>query len=218
VVAAPPHHRRQDQPVAPPGRRGPAFVGLTGSIAAGKTEALAAFRRLGAATLSSDEIAHELLDEPQVRARLVDRWGEEVVVDGRVARDRVGEIVFARPEELAWLESVLHPLVGRRVAAWRAELAPGTALAVVEVPLLFESGLEAAFDATVCVVAADRRRAERASARGTGLLEARSGRQLPQEEKAARATHVIHNDGTLAELEGEVARLMPALGTGGGAR
>ena len=103
----------------------------------------------------------------------------------------VGEIVFERPEELAWLESVLHPLVGRRVADWRAELPPDTPLAVVEVPLLFETGLEAAFDATVCVIAADGIRARRAGERGTELLEGRSDRQLSQEEKAARATHVI---------------------------
>ncbi len=210
---APPHRPRQQQPVTSPAGSAPPFVGLTGAIAAGKSEALAAFGRLGAATLSSDEITHELLDEPGVRARLVDRWGEGVVADGRIARDRVGEIVFARPEELAWLESVLHPLVGHRVAGWRAGLAPLTSLAVVEVPLLFEAGLETAFDATVCVVAADRTRAERAGERGTELFEDRSERQLSQEEKAARATHVIHNDGSLAELEQEVARLMPALAT-----
>jgi dephospho-CoA kinase len=211
-------HRQQDQPVASLGGSAPAFIGLTGAVAAGKSEALAAFGRLGAATLSSDEITHELLDDPAVRARLVDRWGARVVTDDQLARDRVGEIVFARPEELAWLESVLHPLVGRRVASWRLKLAPETPLAVVEVPLLFEAGLEAAFDATVCVVAADPTRVERAGARGTELLEGRSDRQLSQEEKAARATHVIRNDGSLVELEQRVARLMPALaGAKGGA-
>ena len=78
-------------------------------------------------------------------------------------------------------------------------------------PLLFEAGMESAFDATVCVVAEDSTRAERAGARGTGLLEGRSDRQLSQEEKAARATHLIRNDGSLAELEDEVARLMQEL-------
>ena len=211
-----PPHRRHQQPVASPGGSAPAFIGLTGAIAAGKSETLAAFGRLGAATLSSDEITHELLDDAEVRARLVDRWGEGVIADRGIARDRVGEIVFTRPRELVWLESVLHPLVGHRVAGWRAGLAPRTPLAVVEVPLLFEAGLEAAFDATVCVIAADRTRAERAGERGTELFDDRNERQLSQREKAARATHVIRNDGSLAELEREVARLMPVLATSAG--
>ena len=189
----------------------PPFVGLTGGIAAGKSEALAAFERLGAATLSSDAVAHELVDAPDVRARLIERWGDEVVVEGPDARNRIGAIVFERPEELAWLESLLHPLVGDRVSEWWKALPPGMPLAVVEVPLLFETGLDAAFDATVCLVAEDGIRARRAGHRGTALLEGRSGRQLSQEEKAARATHVIRNDGSLAELQEQVARLMPVL-------
>ena len=141
----------------------------------------------------------------------MERWGEAVLVEGQVERARVGEIVFGRPDELAWLESVLHPLVGARIVEWRQSLPAETSLAVVEVPLLFETGMERAFDATVCVVADDSIRAARAGARGTELLEGRSGRQLSQEEKAARATHVISNDGSLAELEEHVAQLMPAL-------
>jgi dephospho-CoA kinase len=189
----------------------PPFVGLTGGIAAGKSEALAAFARLGAATLSTDAVVHQLLGAPDVRDRLVERWGDQVLADGGVERGRVGAIVFGRPDELAWLESVLHPLVGERTAAWRQSLPAETPLAVVEVPLLFETGMEGAFDATVCVVADDSTRAARAGDRGMELLEGRSGRQLSQEEKADRATYVIHNDGSLAELEDRIARLMPEL-------
>jgi dephospho-CoA kinase len=200
--------------VAPPpdiNRAPPVFVGLTGAVAAGKSEALAAFARLGAATLSTDAVTHELLGRAAVRERLVERWGEQVVAGGQVERARVGEIVFVRSDELAWLESVLHPLVGARIVEWRQSLPAGTSVAVVEVPLLFETGMENAFDATVCVVADDSVRAARAGDRGTELLEGRSGRQLSQDEKAARATHVISNDGSLAELEERVARLMPEL-------
>jgi dephospho-CoA kinase len=206
-------HRQQSEVDPTPGRSEPAFIGLTGGIAAGKSETLAAFERLGAATLSTDAVTHELLGTREVGARLVERWGDEVMVDGAAARDRIGAIVFERPDELAWLESVLHPLVGRRIVEWRQGLAPDTSLAVVEVPLLFEAGLEAAFDATVCVVAPDELRRTRAGDRGTELLEGRSDRQLSQEEKAARATHVITNDGSLADLEAQVARLAPALAT-----
>jgi len=210
-VDSPRHHRQQDQPVASPDGSAPAFVGLTGGIAAGKSEALAAFARLGAATLSTDAVTHELLDAPEVRDRLVERWGDQVLADGGVERGRVSAIVFGRPAELAWLESVLHPLVGERIARWRQSLPAETPLAVVEVPLLFETGIEDAFDATVCVVADDATRAARAGNRGMELLEGRSGRQLAQDEKADRATHVITNDGSLAELEDRIAGLMPAL-------
>jgi dephospho-CoA kinase len=200
--------------VAPPpdiNRHQPVFVGLTGAVASGKSEALAAFARLGAAALSSDAVTHELLGTSEVRERLVERWGEAVLADGHLERERVSEIVFGRPDELAWLESVLHPLVGERIVEWRQSLPAETPLAVVEVPLLFETGMEGAFDATVCVVADDSTRAARAGKRGTELLEGRSSRQLSRDEKAARATYVISNDGSLAEFEDQVARLMPAL-------
>ena len=197
----------------PPDNDRPAFVGLTGSLAAGKSEVLAAFARLGAATLSSDAVTHELLGTAEVRERLLERWGEAVLVDGQLERAKIGEIVFARPDELAWLESVLHPLVGARIVEWRQSQPAGTPLTVVEVPLLFEAGMEGAFDATVCVVADDSVRAARAGDRGTELLEGRSARQLSQDEKAARATHVISNNGSLSELSEQVARLMPELAT-----
>ena len=140
----------------------PPFVGLTGGIAAGKSEALAAFGRLGAATLSTDAVVHDLLEDPSVRDQLLERWGGEVVPGGIVDRGRVGAIVFDSTEELAWLESLLHPLVGGRVVEWRNGLAPEVELAVVEVPLLFETSMEDAFDATVAVIAADETRARRA--------------------------------------------------------
>jgi dephospho-CoA kinase len=146
-----------------------------------------------------------------VKSRLLERWGGEVVAEGAVDRGRVGAIVFDSTEELAWLESLLHPLVGERVVEWREELSPDVEVAVVEVPLLFETAMQDAFDATVAVIAADEARARRAGLRGTDLLEGRSDRQLPQAEKADRATHVIVNDGSLDELERQVAALMERL-------
>ena len=184
---------------------------MTGGLAAGKSEALAAFGRLSAATLSSDTVVHELLEDPQVRDQLLERWGGEVVAAGTVDRGQVGAIVFDSTEELAWLESLLHPLVGERVGEWRAALDPGVELAVVEVPLLFETCMEDAFDATVAVVADDETRAARAGLRGTEMLEARTGRQLPQIEKASRADYVIANDGSLEELERQISALTELL-------
>lgn len=184
------------------------LIGLTGGIAAGKSVALEALARLGAETLSTDAIVHELLGSERVRDLVVGRWGERVAPGGTVERAAIGAIVFADPAELAWLESVLHPLVGERSADWRASLPPDTRLAVLEVPLLFETGMEDLFDATISVVADDRNRAERADARGTGDLAAREQRQLSQEEKAARSTYVVRNDGTVEELEAELAAVL----------
>ena len=189
----------------------PVFIGLSGAIASGKSEALAALGRLGAATLSTDAVTHELLDEPATLARLVERWGPDVGEGGRVDRAKVGEIVFADADELRWLESLLHPLVGERVVSWREQLNAGTELAVVEVPLLFEAGMEPFFDATLVIAAGDERRERWAGERGTAGLEGRSGRQLTEDEKAARATFVVRNDGDLADLEAALRELWPRL-------
>jgi dephospho-CoA kinase len=184
------------------------FIGLTGAIASGKSEALAALGRLGAATLSSDAVVHDLLASERVRDLLVGRWGAEVAPAGQVDRARVSRIVFERPEDLQWLEATLHPLVAEEMIAWRAGLPDSTRVAVVEVPLLFETDLDGAFDATITVVAPDEVRVERAGARGTVDLERRAARQLPQEEKAARADYVVANDGTLDDLERALAAVV----------
>lgn len=189
----------------------PLTIGLTGGIAAGKSEALAAFGRLGAATLSSDAVVHELLDAEPLRGRLIERWGEEIVADEEIDRARVGEIVFADPEQLSWLESQIHPLVREQTAAWLSSLPAGTEVAVVEVPLLFEAGSDGVFDTTVAVVTADELRRQRAERRGHALVGEREARQLSQTEKASRAEHVIENDGSLEDLERALSALIARL-------
>lgn len=191
----------------------PLLIGLTGGIAAGKSEALAAFGRLGAATISSDAVVHELLDSAQVRDRLSERWGVGIAPDGAIDRNRVGEIVFERPEELAWLEAELHPRVGERIDAWRRSLDSGTEFAVVEVPLLFETAMADAFDVTVAVIADDETRRRRAEERGHALIEERAARQLEQDEKAKRADHVVRNEGSVEDLERELSELLAKLGS-----
>lgn len=189
----------------------PLTIGLTGGIAAGKSESLAAFERLGAATISSDAVVHELLDSEPLLGRLTERWGEDIAPEGRVDRSKVGEVVFAEPEELKWLESQIHPLVGERIGEWLGSLAEETKIAVVEVPLLFEGEMAPVFDTTLAVVTADEVRRARAEARGHILVGEREARQLGQEEKAARAEHVIENDGTLEELERRLSALVAKL-------
>ena len=189
----------------------PLTIGLTGGIAAGKSEALAAFRRLGAATLSSDAVVHELLETEPLRGRLIERWGPEVAPPEGVDRARIGEIVFADPDQLAWLEGQIHPLVGKRTKAWLASLPADTEVAVVEVPLLFEAGRDDDFDTTVSVVAREDVRRERAEARGHALVDERQARQLSQTEKAARAEHVVENDGSVEDLERTLSALIERL-------
>ncbi|MDQ3726222.1 MAG: dephospho-CoA kinase [Actinomycetota bacterium] len=189
----------------------PLKIGLTGGIAAGKSEALKAFARLGAATLSSDAVVHELLEGEPLRGRLVERWGPEVSGPEGVNRAKIGEIVFADPEQLTWLEAQIHPLVQERTANWLMSLPERTEAAVVEVPLLFEAGSDKAFDTTVAIVTADEVRRERAAARGHALVDEREARQLPQGEKAERAEHVIANDGSIEDLERELSALLAKL-------
>ena len=192
----------------------PPFVGLTGGIGAGKSEALAALSRLGAATISSDQVVHDLYQDPEVIDLVVERWGPDVAPEGRVDRSAVARHAFASDEERGWLEQLLWPRVGERVAEWRREqsaLDPPPVALVVETPLLFEAGLERNYDATIAVVADETVRADRAGARGHAALDERTARQLPQAEKAARATFAVENSGTLRELEQELSAVLAKL-------
>jgi dephospho-CoA kinase len=189
----------------------PLKIGLTGGIAAGKSEALKAFGRLGAATLSSDAVVHELLESAPLRERLAQRWGPEVIAEEGINRAKIGEIVFADPEELSWLEEQIHPLVQEQTTRWLLSLPADTEVAVVEVPLLFEAGSDKAFDTTVAVVTDDEVRRRRAAARGHALVDEREARQLTQPEKAARAEHVVENDGSVEDLERALSAVLEKL-------
>jgi dephospho-CoA kinase len=190
------------------------FVGLTGGLGAGKSTALAALERLGAATISSDAIVHELYEGELLRDAVVERWGLEVAPDGVVDRSAVAQRAFANPQDRQWLEAQVWPLVGARVAGWleQARAAdPAPRAAVVEVPLLFEAGLEGAYDATIAVISEESIRAKRAAARGHALVDERAARQLSQDEKARRATFVVHNDGTEEDLEHRLSAVLDKL-------
>jgi dephospho-CoA kinase len=145
---------------------------------------------------------------------VVKRWGQEMAPGGAVDRAAIARRAFATDADRAWLESVIWPKVGERIAEWRAIEStrdrPPAAL-VVEVPLLFESGMDAAFDATIAIVADDGVRAERAAARGHEAVDERTARQLGQEEKAQRATYAVHNSGSLEELEQKLSAVLGKL-------
>ena len=190
------------------------FVGLTGGLGAGKSEALRALGELGAATLSTDAVVHELLGGDELREIVVARLGPEVARDSRLDRSLIADRVFGDEQTRAWLEGELWPRVGRRMAEWRQEveaLDPAPRAAVVEVPLLFESGMEAVFDATIAVVADESLREERAAARGHAAVAERTGRQLSQAEKAQRADFEVRNDGSLDALRETLSRVLARL-------
>jgi dephospho-CoA kinase len=190
------------------------FVGLTGGIGAGKSEALAALERLGAATLSTDAVVHELYADPEVRDAVVERWGPGVAPDGVVDRSAVASHAFADADERGFLEGLLWPRVGRRMAEWRERESarePAPAALVIEVPLLFESGMDHGWDATIAIVADEEIRRERAAARGHQSIDERTARQLTQEEKAARATFAVANSGTIADLESRLSDVLAKL-------
>ena len=187
-------------------------VAVTGGIGAGKSEALRAFARHGAAVISSDEIVHRLLrEDPEVKRAIVERLGESVLgADGEIDRARVGELVFGDPDALRWLEGLLHPRVSATYLRWREELAglpDPPAVCVTEVPLLYEVGAEKHFDAVVVVTASPRVRVSR----HIRPMHAREQRLLPDEEKAARADFTYVNDGPLADLDAFVSDVVDRL-------
>lgn len=190
------------------------FVGLTGGIGAGKSTALEALERLGAATLSTDRVVHELYDDPAVREEVAARFGSGVLTDGAVDRAALAREAFSTSEGRQWLEALLWPRVGERMIAWRQALEsaePRPRAAIVEVPLLFESGMDAAFDATIAVIAEEATREARAAARGHAALAERGARQLSQTEKSERATYTVHNDATPEELESKLSAILDML-------
>ncbi len=188
----------------------PLAVAITGGIGAGKSAALEAFARHGAATRSSDEIVHGLLrSDPDVRRELVERFGPEVIGSDGVDRAEVARIVFNDPEQLDWLEELLHPRVVQDHSAWREQLAEGPdppAVTVTEVPLLYETGGNVRFDVVVVITAPPDVRAGRRP-----IADGRERRLLPEEEKIRLADYAYVNDGTLAELDAFVAGVMADL-------
>ncbi len=190
------------------------FVGLTGGIGSGKSTALAALKRLGAATLSTDAVVHELYGSDAVRDAVIERFGPDVAPGGVIDRSVLAQRAFSDPEQRGWLEGLLWPLVGERMWQWRSEveaLPQPPRAAVVEVPLLFEGGMESGFDATIAVIADESVRQARADARGHAAVAERSSRQLSQQEKAARSTYVIDNDGSEADLESKLSGVLDML-------
>jgi len=193
----------------------PVAVAITGGIGAGKSEALRAFARHGAATVSSDEIVHHLLRRPEVRDAVVARMGLGIVSpeDGEIDRGALATVVFNDRDALAWLEELLHPLVAAEYLQWRdqvAELPDAPKVTVTEVPLLYESGSETRFDKVVLITAPSKLR----QARSLVATEDRERRLIDDREKAKRADYAFANTGSLEELDAFVGSVMHDLTSG----
>jgi dephospho-CoA kinase len=189
------------------------MVGLTGGIGCGKSTAAARFAELGFRRLDADQVVRdELLPNAEVAEAIRAKLGDAMLAsDGTVRRDRVAEKVFKDPAALAWLEDLLHP---RLLARWReiVGVAQGTAF-IVEVPLLFEKGLENWFDFTICVTTDYASQLRRLELRGIPPEQAREriSQQLPLARKCELADHVLLNDGTPEFLREQVDALAARL-------
>lgn len=188
-------------------------LGLTGSIATGKSTALAAFANLGIPTFSSDAAVHELYAGEAVP--LVDALFPGVGVSGTIDRAELSRRLLARPERLAELEAVVHPLVRACIARFLAEAeGSGADMAVVDIPLLYEGGHDWGLDAVVVTIvdpAEQRRRALARPGMTVEKLEAILARQMPQADKERRADYILDTGSSIAQTQRDVADLVKRL-------
>ncbi len=196
--------------------RRPFFLGLTGSIGAGKSTVSRLLRERGFAVLDADQVAREVSDFPDTLNELREAFGEEIIRNGRLDRARLGSLIFQDPAARVRLNAIIHPRVRREMKRLQEELvAQGTPIVVQDIPLLFENGLDTLFDATLLVDAPFLLRARRVMARDNTDLQAVAARdraQMPSEEKRGRATITLDNDGDLSHLERQLDAALLKLG------
>jgi len=217
-----------DEDGASRGRR-PLRVGLTGNIGSGKSSVARLLRDHGAAVIDSDVLARQATEDPAVLERIAEELGRDLVVEGedgpRLDRARTAALVFSDARALDTLNGIVHPWVRRRSVELERELTAGDRpppVIVLDIPLLYENGLEAGLDAVVVVTAplekrlarvVDRsgRASQTSSAAARSDAAARDAAQMPLEEKAARADFVVDNSGSLEDLREATARLWAGL-------
>ena len=190
--------------------------GLTGGVGMGKSTAAQFLSARGVSVVDTDELAHQLVEPGQpALAEIQDLFGKSIVAsDGRLRRDEVARLVFADAAARRKLEAVLHP---RILQAWLAQIEvwrqAGRPLAVVVIPLLFETQAESYFEKIICVACSPAAQRERLAARGWSAdqIRDRIAAQLPVEQKIARAHYVIWTDGTRQTSEEQTARILARL-------
>ena|ERR1700722_360204 len=192
------------------------LCGLTGGIGMGKSTAAGFFQTSGAQVVDTDKIARQLVEpgQPAV-AEIETAFGKNVIApDGQLRRDELARIVFAGSGARKKLEAILHPRIRERWLAqienWRGEDCP---LAVVVIPLLFETQAESRFDKIICAACSEKSQRERLRARGwpPEQIGQRIAAQMPAEEKIARSHFVIWTEGDLRNHEQQIGRILAKL-------
>jgi dephospho-CoA kinase len=185
-------------------------IALTGGIATGKSYVLDRFRAHGVPCIDADMLAHGVMAPgTEATAAIAERFGQEILdVDGSVNRRRLGPIVFADASARRELEAIVHPAVYRAIAASLRgfERLGGYPFAVVDVPLLYETGHAHEFTKVIATTCARETQIARLVERGLTIEEAvqRLAAQLPSDEKEGRADYVIRTDGSFADTDAQV--------------
>lgn len=198
-------------------QRRPRLIGLTGNIGSGKSTVAQLLAAKGAAVIDADALARQATEDPAVLAAIAQQLGEDLIREGKLDRAATAQRVFADPEARERLNGIVHPWVRRAMAARiDALLAASTPppVIVLDIPLLYEGGLERTVDAVIVVNAGLPTRLARLTARGllsADDVRARDAAQLPLAEKVRRADFVIDNEGDLDALAAQVDRLWPLL-------
>jgi len=189
------------------------ILGLTGGIGCGKSRAVSLMAERGVPTICSDAISRRLTGVGGVACpRVAETFGKEFVgSDGAVCRPALATLVFSDPEKRAQLNAIIHPLVR---AEWqefiRLHREAGTPVAVVDIPLLFETGAELFFDAVVSVGACADTQRQRLEQRGwtPGQIASRIASQWSVARKCQSARFVLWNDGSIGSLMAQIERLL----------
>jgi len=193
-------------------------IGLTGGIASGKTTVARLFRQANIPVICADEIARSLT-EPGTASleKIVQHFGADILsADGSLDRIKLAKTVFTNPDERKILESLLHPAVRKTLQSEiETEKAKGTAFLVLDIPLLFESNLDVLCDETICVYVDEANQIERhinRSGHSRAHTLDRMRAQMPLTQKLNLATHVLHNQDTLTDLQAQFEALLEKLG------
>ncbi|GGJ23221.1 dephospho-CoA kinase [Deinococcus roseus] len=187
-------------------------IGLTGSIGSGKSTVSRLLVKRDIPVLDADQVAREVSTFPDVLQKVSEAFGPEYVTPEGFNRPKIAELVFHQPEARQTLNGIIHPRVRSRMR--ELEEALQADLVVQDIPLLFESNLDALMDATIVVDAPLEERIARVMARDGLSREqvlSRDNSQMPAAEKRQKATYVVFNDGSLEHLETQVNRILDAL-------
>jgi dephospho-CoA kinase len=191
-------------------------IAVTGGLSCGKSSVCQLFKELGAYVVSADEVVHRLLTPTtDVGKKVIALFGPEILVEGQIDRQKIAKRVFRQPPLLHSLEQLLHPAVREDIESQYQLVCnnPAFSLFVVEIPLLFETGAEIFYDATVAVVADPERCMQRFEQQGHSRDEykQRMARQLDPKEKAVKADYLIINEGSLDEMKKAVIKIYEKL-------